>query len=128
MVHAAKCLNASCDSPVVIPWKEDCQLVRKPTPEVNGDKAVQNGNCENHNGIDEVNGKDHHNGLDEMLTDNSSDVVRCNECGTKYTDKHIEDFVKAMEFTELHLQNMKEASVACILFKMLLDSGALVKV
>lgn len=108
MVHAGKCLNTSCDSPVQIPWKENCQLVRKPDNNTNGASET-------------VESESNHNGLADELTANISeanDVIRCDECGTKYTDKHVEDFVKAMEFTELHLQSMKEASVACILFKL----------
>ncbi|KAL0850513.1 hypothetical protein ABMA28_012302 [Loxostege sticticalis] len=104
MVHAGKCLNTSCDSPVQIPWKENCQLVRKPDNNTNG-------------AIETVESESNHNGLADELTANISeanDVIRCDECGTKYTDKHVEDFVKAMEFTELHLQSMKEASVAYV--------------
>ncbi|XP_028174963.1 histone-lysine N-methyltransferase SMYD3 [Ostrinia furnacalis] len=101
MVHAGKCLNASCDNPVVIKWKENCPLVRTPDSNTN---VNENKNTESINGLTE-------------LTANISianDVIRCDECGTKYTDKHVEDFVKAMEFTELHLRNMKEASVAYV--------------
>lgn len=42
--------------------------------------------------------------------------ICCEECGTEYPEKHVEVFVKTMEFSELHLQNMKETSVSCILF------------
>lgn len=99
MVHAAKCLNTQCDNPVVIPWKENCLLVRKPVVE-NG----QNGHDEENNELVLTNGQER------------DGVIRCDECGTKYTDKHVEKFVKTMEFTELHLQSMKGASVACILY------------
>ena len=102
-LHAAKCLNSDCDNPVNIPWKENCELVKKSEnetkPETNG---ISNGET---------------NGHDELEISENVDGVRCEECGTKFTDGHIEKFVKAMEFTELHLQDMKGASVACILFK-----------
>ncbi|KOB73350.1 SET and MYND domain-containing protein 3 [Operophtera brumata] len=39
--------------------------------------------------------------------------VRCDECGTKYTETHIDTFVKAMEFTELHLRNMQTDVDVC---------------
>ncbi|XP_075988833.1 SET and MYND domain containing, class 3 [Anticarsia gemmatalis] len=104
--HAAVCLNKQCDQPVNIPWKEDCQLVRKP------EKKTENGETDNRI-------------LDEEKTDFSeeklesdgksdTDAIHCRECGTKYTEKYIDVFVKTMEFTHVHLQNMERASVAYV--------------
>lgn len=95
MVHGAKCLNSECNNPVTIPWKADCSLVRRP------EERFENGH--------EFNARC--NIVDALPRDDS---IRCGECGTKFTDKHIEIFVKTMEFTELHLQNMKGASVAYV--------------
>ncbi|KAH9629543.1 hypothetical protein HF086_014554 [Spodoptera exigua] len=105
-VHGAICLNKQCNEPVTIPWKEDCLLVRRPEKtEVNepsNSKAEkQEENSTDLNKIEE-------NGVDEK------DALHCKECGTKYTDKHVDVFVKTMEFTHLHLQNMERASVAYV--------------
>jgi hypothetical protein len=105
MVHAAKCLNPDCDNPVTVPWKKDCCLVRQADVEPNQTHTTSNGNgIENHNGFEDPDHKD------------TDDIIHCSECGTKYTEKYVEKFAKTMEFTELHLQNMKQASVACILY------------
>ncbi|XP_053602088.1 histone-lysine N-methyltransferase SMYD3 [Plodia interpunctella] len=114
-VHAANCLNPNCDNPIVIPWKENCQLVMK--PEQNGHKQNgyhdQNGQNHNENGIDcEENGQGEVN--DNHKENGTDDVTRCDECGSKFTEEQKEIFVKAMEFTELHLRNMKDASVAYV--------------
>ncbi|XP_059060322.1 histone-lysine N-methyltransferase SMYD3 isoform X2 [Achroia grisella] len=93
IVHAAKCLNSECDSPVSIPWKEDCLLVRRPEERLENGHTM-NGNCDIVNGLPR-----------------GDDSVRCEECGTKFTVQHVELFVKTMEFTELHLQNMKDVDV-----------------
>lgn len=53
---------------------------------------------------------------DDEIDQKVSEGVRCEECGTKYTEKHVETFVNTMEFTEEHLKNMENVSVACILF------------
>ncbi|XP_061715999.1 histone-lysine N-methyltransferase SMYD3 [Cydia pomonella] len=99
-VHAAKCLNSECKNTVNIPWK-NCPLVRKAdTKHVNGNSV--NGDT---NG-DTVNGE---NKVEEL-----PDIIRCDECGTKYTDKHVEDFQRAMDITEEHLKVMKDASVAYV--------------
>lgn len=60
--------------------------------------------------VEEISKEVAENGVD------SKDALHCKECGTKYTEKHADVFVKTMEFTHLHLQNMERASVACILF------------
>ncbi|CAH0722239.1 unnamed protein product, partial [Brenthis ino] len=99
--HAAKCLNTKCDNPINIIWKENLLLVKNPEPKVenkvtNGEDHVENGvNCEKIDG--ELN-----------------DLVRCDECGTKFSEERIEMFVKSMEFSEVHLSNMKETSVAYV--------------
>lgn len=103
LVHAAKCLNIECDRPINIPWKENCQIVRKPEKTAEKENKETNG--------DFTNG--HHEELEEIPQ--SVEGLRCEECGTKFTENHVEKFIKAMEFTEMHLQNMKGASVACIL-------------
>ncbi|RVE50206.1 hypothetical protein evm_005041 [Chilo suppressalis] len=113
MVHSAKCLNDSCDNPVAINWKENCQLVRKPDNNKLEELSSMNGHSDS---IETINNQ---NGIADQFGDVNSitatdNVVRCNECGTKYTEKYLEQFVKAMEFTEVHLQNMKEASVAYV--------------
>ncbi|KAM3966835.1 SET and MYND domain containing, class 3 [Aphomia sociella] len=95
MVHAAKCLNSECENPVNIPWKEGCKLVR------GSEDRLENGHSKSEHD-DIVNGLSRRDG------------VCCEECGTKLTDKHVELFVNIMEFTELHLQNMKDASVAYV--------------
>ncbi|XP_063547740.1 histone-lysine N-methyltransferase SMYD3 [Cydia strobilella] len=108
-VHAAKCLNVECTNTVNIPWK-DCPLVRKAdSKHVNGDSVNEDSNVDTVNGDsngDTVNGE---NRVEEL-----PDVIRCDECGTKYTDKHVEDFQQAMEITEEHLKVMKDASVAYV--------------
>ena len=73
-------------------------MVKKPTPkleETNGE--IENGDVCTQNGV-------------------LKDVIRCSECGTKYPEENVENFIKSMEFSELHLSNMKDSSVACILF------------
>ncbi|XP_026728745.1 histone-lysine N-methyltransferase ASHR1 [Trichoplusia ni] len=106
-VHGAICLNKQCEEPVTIPWKENCQVVRIPTTKSEG------------NGIS----TDSQNGEESTISLNTKDViengedkdtVHCKECGTKYTDKHVDVFVKTMEFTHVHLQNMERASVAYV--------------
>lgn len=94
--HAAKCLNAKCDNPINITWKENLILVKKPEPKVedtNGED--QNGDICSQNGV-------------------LKDIIRCTECGTKYPEENVENFIKSMEFSELHLSNMKESSVAYV--------------
>ncbi|XP_073950793.1 histone-lysine N-methyltransferase SMYD3-like [Choristoneura fumiferana] len=83
-VHAAKCLNVQCGNTVNIPWKKNCRLVRKPAMD------------------------------SETEPVDTNDVIRCSECGTKYGEKHVEEFVRAMEITEQHLRDMKDASVAYV--------------
>ncbi|KAL4714622.1 hypothetical protein ACJJTC_019685 [Scirpophaga incertulas] len=106
MMHAAECLNTDCDNPVSIPWKENCQLVKR--LEISEVKSYDSTIQTHSNDDSEVK-------IGGLVNENvTEDVVRCNECGTKYTEKHVEQFIKTMEFTELHLQNMKEASVAYV--------------
>ncbi|PZC72934.1 hypothetical protein B5X24_HaOG210341 [Helicoverpa armigera] len=107
-VHGATCLNKQCDEPVSIPWKEDCILVRKPEKktEENGELATDNQTVEK---IDENSALVAVNG-----NDSKEDALHCKECGTKYTEKHVDVFVKTMEFTHVHLQNMERASVAYV--------------
>ncbi|XP_072935270.1 histone-lysine N-methyltransferase SMYD3 isoform X2 [Epargyreus clarus] len=95
--HAAQCLNTQCDNPISIQWKANCELVKRLDKETDN---IQNGNA-----------SDHCNGLDEDISGFTGDSTRCNECGTKYTEGRIEAFIKAMEFSELHLQNMKDVDV-----------------
>ncbi|XP_063392698.1 histone-lysine N-methyltransferase SMYD3 [Cydia fagiglandana] len=108
-VHAAKCLNVECKNTVNIPWK-DCPLVRKAdSKHVNGDSVNGDSNGDTVNGDsngDTVNGE---NRVEEL-----PDVIRCDECGTKYTDKHVEEFQRAMDITEEHLKVMKDAAVAYV--------------
>ncbi|XP_052737330.1 histone-lysine N-methyltransferase SMYD3 isoform X2 [Bicyclus anynana] len=54
------------------------------------------------------------NGIDKMENKVQDKGICCEECNTEYTEKHVEVFVKTMEFSELHLQNMKETSVAYV--------------
>lgn len=107
-MHGAICLNKQCDEPVSIPWKEDCQLVRKPEKNVEENGEAKTEKVENTEDLSK-----------EMTKDggDSKDAFHCKECGTKYTEKHADVFVKTMEFTHVHLQNMERASVACILFE-----------
>lgn len=104
LVHAAKCLNSECDGPINIPWKQNCQVVRKPEKTAEKEDEETSG--------DFTNG--HHEELKE-IPQSVEEGLRCEECGTKFTENHVEKFIKAMEFTDMHLQNMKGASVACIL-------------
>lgn len=99
IVHAAKCPNEQCDNPVQVPWKENCQLVMKPPKHDNSTEESSSNDV-----------------IESEKTNGGDDVIHCSECGTKFTEQHVECFRKAMEFTELHIQNMKGASVACILF------------
>lgn len=109
-MHGAICLNKQCEEPVTIPWKENCQVVRIPTTKSEGN-GISTDSQNGEEGTISLNTKDViENGEDK-------DTVHCKECGTKYTDKHVDVFVKTMEFTHVHLQNMERASVACILFK-----------
>lgn len=112
--HAAICLNKQCSNPVSIPWKEDCPLVRKPEKksgnESNSDSQTTENSEEKSEQINEVSNNIENN-KDDM------DAVHCHECGTKYSEKHIDVFVKTMDFTHVHLQNMERASVACILLQ-----------
>ncbi|XP_049885754.1 histone-lysine N-methyltransferase SMYD3 isoform X1 [Pectinophora gossypiella] len=102
VLHGAKCLNRECDNPVKIPWKENCELVRKPEKSDDESEPAQNGDALNDH--DELEIKQ--NGLEQ--------VIHCTECGTKYTENHVNVFIKTMEFTEMHLQNMQETSVAYV--------------
>lgn len=111
MLYAAKCPNLKCDNPVRIPWKENCKLVRKP--------VIEEGEQCNQNGIARSDQSD----IDIKASDKSvvpEKDLECAACHAKCTEKYVEKFIKAMEFTEMHLQNMKGTSVACILFALLL--------
>lgn len=102
-LHGAKCPNEKCDKPISIEWKSDCKLVIREDL-----KNAQNGNTEiSTNGHTDKK----QNGVNGVL---ENDIVHCNDCGTKVTERQIEVFRKAMDFTELHLQNMKGASVAYV--------------
>ncbi|XP_034841219.1 histone-lysine N-methyltransferase SMYD3 [Maniola hyperantus] len=70
------------------------------------ENAIQNGECEEKttNGIEDMN-------INGEIQDKS---ISCEECGTKFTEKNVEIFIKTMEFSELHLQNMKETSVSYV--------------
>ncbi|KAF9795392.1 hypothetical protein SFRURICE_004764 [Spodoptera frugiperda] len=105
-VHGAICLNKQCNEPVSIPWKEDCLLARRPEKtEVNEPSNSRPEKIEeNSTDLDKI----EENGVDDK------DTLHCKECGTKYTEKHVDVFVKTMEFTHLHLQNMERASVAYV--------------
>ncbi|XP_045542323.1 histone-lysine N-methyltransferase SMYD3 [Papilio machaon] len=105
ILHAAKCPNQKCDNSVKISWK-DCDLVRKPK-----DESKKNGY------IKENGDSNNESEKEESECNNKSEIVRegeCSACGTKCTDKQIEVFKKAMEFTEMHLQKMKSSSVAYV--------------
>lgn len=106
-VHGAICLNKQCNEPVSIPWKEDCQLVRKPEKK---DEENEESKTEK---VDE-NTEDLSKEVSENSVDGKEDTLHCKECGTKYTEKHADVFVKTMEFTHVHLQNMERASVAYV--------------
>ncbi|XP_039765676.1 histone-lysine N-methyltransferase SMYD3 isoform X2 [Pararge aegeria] len=71
--------------------------------ETRNETAIENGVSEENitNGIEETN----------INGDNS---ICCEECGTKYNEEKVEVFIKTMEFSELHLHNMKETSVAYV--------------
>ncbi|XP_050663854.1 N-lysine methyltransferase SMYD2-A isoform X1 [Leptidea sinapis] len=97
-LHAAKCLNSICDNPVNIKWKENCVLVRKVQKEFaengieNGESANSRVHVENGNSVENI----------------------CSDCSTAYTDENVEKFITAMEFSEVHLQNMRGTSVAYV--------------
>ncbi|KAJ0180950.1 hypothetical protein K1T71_003035 [Dendrolimus kikuchii] len=117
--HAAKCLNDNCDNPINIPWKANCQLVRKlENGKVNN--TLQDGSSHEQNGVDEIQNGGHANNEEINnkngfnIGESTLDVVKCKECGTKFDEKHIETFVKAMEVTHGHLQSMSGASVAYV--------------
>ncbi|XP_021205341.2 uncharacterized protein LOC101741215 [Bombyx mori] len=105
-VHAATCLNENCEAPVEITWNENCQLVLRPETE----GSTQNGVS---NGIKNGDFQKQNGGCDEEEIDND-EFVHCKECGTKYTEKHVEAFIKIMEFTKQHLKNMEGSSVAYV--------------
>ncbi|CAG4926951.1 unnamed protein product [Colias eurytheme] len=131
-LHAAKCLNSSCDNPINIQWKENCQLVMKTEKKnkiENGAITTNGTETEESNLQNGVTERDEHidNGLvdkdSNIQTNGESDMenhvlerdgIYCSECGTHYTDKHVEVFKKTMEFSELHLLNMKETTVAYV--------------
>lgn len=117
--HAAICLNKQCDNPVNITWKDDYPLVRKP------EKTTEIQNVDQDNRISESceansdlcsGGKVENGDLKCKEVENKDDIdtIHCRECGTKYTEKHVDVFVKTMEFTHVHLQNMERASVAYV--------------
>lgn len=64
------------------------------------------------------------NGFSDKLETNDAiskqSSINCEKCGTLYTDELIQKFVKAMEISESNLQSMKNNSVACILFTVLI--------
>ncbi|XP_048006438.1 histone-lysine N-methyltransferase SMYD3 isoform X5 [Leguminivora glycinivorella] len=104
-VHAAKCLNLECKNTVNIPWK-GYPLVRKDSKHENGGSV--NGDSVNRDGVngDIVNGE---NGVEDLADD-----IRCDECGTKFTENRVKDFQRAMDITEVHLKVMKDAAVAYV--------------
>ncbi|XP_068628682.1 histone-lysine N-methyltransferase SMYD3 [Battus philenor] len=102
ILHAAKCPNPKCDNPVNIPWKENCELVRKPI--IEKDSENQNGGIPN----------EHENEKQGDVNKILEKDKECNACGTQCTEKLVELFKKAMEFTEMHLQKMKGSSVAYV--------------
>ncbi|XP_030024541.2 histone-lysine N-methyltransferase ASHR1 isoform X1 [Manduca sexta] len=98
-VHAAKCLNSECVNPVNIPWKDNLLLVRK---------------AENENGKE--NGKEYSEDIVPVSKNGviGQDSLCCEECGTKYTESHVQTFIKTMEFTHEHLKSMEGASVSYV--------------
>ncbi|CAB3221678.1 unnamed protein product [Arctia plantaginis] len=115
--HAAICLNKQCNNPVSIPWKEDCLLVRKPEKKSDNENNSENQKSENSEEKSDCNsGEQLETGVSNDIESNKDDTeaIHCHECGTKYSEKHIDVFVKTMEFTHVHLQNMERASVAYI--------------
>lgn len=106
--HAAKCLNDKCIAPVNIVWKENVQLVRRPVADETDNETSQDTSSDAGNDLckDEI-----HN---EGVNVEGSSEVKCNECGTKFDEKHVDNFVKTMEFTHGHLQSMKGAAVAYV--------------
>lgn len=112
--HAAICLNKQCDNPINITWKENCQLVRRPEKKVDSE-INDNQLSENINDEVKVEILANKNDIEDNIENkNDDDTVHCTECGTKYTEKHVDSFVKTMEFTHVHLQNMERASVAYV--------------
>ncbi|CAH2068269.1 unnamed protein product, partial [Iphiclides podalirius] len=104
VLHAAKCPNSKCDNPVKIPWRDSCELVRKPSAGTQDDQCNQNGDPTNgHCDIDAT------NNIEAGPKD-----LECSACGAKCSEKYVDVFKKAMEFTEMHLLNMKGTSVAYV--------------
>ncbi|CAG5035443.1 unnamed protein product [Parnassius apollo] len=108
ILHAAKCPNTKCDNPINIPWKENCKLVRKQTIDNEDKQSKQNGVVSNGQNVDFKNPTEHGDTVRDITE------MQCSVCGTKCTQKFIDLFKKAMEFTEMHLQNMKGTSVAYV--------------
>lgn len=129
-MHAAKCPNKQCDYPVQLPWREDIELViRDEDNEANNKKPNQNGHKNGHssnheNGHTSTNG--HSNGitngfksltLEELDSDDDEDCHQCPKCSTEIKDEFVKTFQEVMNFTYMHLQNMRDKSTTCILFE-----------
>ncbi|KAI5632024.1 MYND finger domain-containing protein [Phthorimaea operculella] len=129
-LHAAKCLNADCTNPVYIPWKENCQLFIKaentpdqektqtePEKTPNMEKSLVESNSQNGDSLPNGHHSTTNSHGDMEIVKNQPGQGRsisCDECHTKYTDNHVNVFIKTMEFTEVHLQNMLESSTAYV--------------
>lgn len=46
--------------------------------------------------------------------ENTDDELNCTKCNTTISDEFIQQYKEVTEFSEMHLQNMKQT--ACILF------------
>ncbi|XP_041973756.1 histone-lysine N-methyltransferase SMYD3 isoform X2 [Aricia agestis] len=127
--HAAKCLNTKCDSPVPVFWKKDIQLVKKPEKvkekddkqSHNGEERASNSAIEraSNSAIEPSNTNGYHNGVENDSNNHFEDSCEilwdiCEKCGTKYTEQRKSAFKDAMEYSEVHLQDMKGTSVAYV--------------
>lgn len=95
LLHAAKCPGSGCDQPLTIAWKNDLKLVIKRNAEdidleLEFQKVYQ----------------------PEVTNELSNEIIKCPKCDTEVQNDFIMKYRSAMDFTELHLQNMKNSSTS----------------
>lgn len=54
------------------------------------------------------------NMADSEVANINFDVFKCSKCNTAISDQFLQEYREVVEFSEMHLQNMKQT--ACILF------------
>ena len=99
-MFAAQCPNLSCDYPLQLPWSEDIKI----------NKFTNDLKKFNTNDILT-------DGLAPLSLNNDAVVnLKCPGCNENIGEKFIKQFKDVMEYTDMHLQNMKDKSITCILY------------